>query len=94
MELNLREKQKLAKITAKKYQRAGKKGKTAILDTFIEQTGYARKYAIHILANEGKVQYQRNRVRLKAAHGSTRKRVYPRVYDQAVLDAPIPVWGF
>jgi len=92
MELNLKEKQKLTRITAKKYQRANKKDKTKILDTFIGQTGYVRKYAIHILANEGKVKYERNRVRLKAAHGNKKKRVYPRVYDQAVLDALIPVW--
>jgi hypothetical protein len=33
----------------------GKKSeKIKILFTFIEQTGYNRKYAIHILANEGK----------------------------------------
>src|SRR5215510_16244855 len=92
MELNLQEKQKLTKVTAKKYQRAKKKDKTKILDTFIGQTGYVRKYAIHILANEGKVKYERNRVRLKAAHASKKKRIYPRVYDQAVLDALIPVW--
>ena len=92
MELNLKEKQKLTRVTAKKYQRAQKKDKTKILDTFIGQTGYVRKYAIHILANEGRVKYERNRVRLKAAHGSAKKRVYPRVYDKAVLDALIPVW--
>jgi len=63
---------------------------------YIHRTDRIRtgKYAVHILANKGKVKYGRNRVRLKVAHGSKKKRVYPRVYDQAVLDAPIPVWGF
>ena len=77
MELNLKEKQKLTRITAKKYQWANKKDKTKILDTFIGQTGYVRKYAAHIFANEGKVKYERNRVRLKAAHGSKKKRGLP-----------------
>ena len=55
MELDLKERQKLTRVTAKNYRVAKKKDKRKILDTFTEQTGYGRKYAIHILANEGKV---------------------------------------
>jgi len=92
MELNLKERQKLAAITAKKYRIASKKGKSKILDTFIEQTGYDRKYAIHILANDGRIKGAVKKVRLKATHKSKTKRVYPCFYDSAVLAALVLIW--
>jgi transposase InsO family protein len=92
MELNLKERQKLTRLTAKKYQMASKRQKSTILDTFISQTAYQRKYAIHILANEGKLKSLRGKSRLKAAHGSKQKRVYTRVSDDAVRDALILIW--
>jgi hypothetical protein len=49
MELSLKEKQKLTAVTAKNYRAAKKKEKGKILDAFTGQTGYGRKYAIHIL---------------------------------------------
>ena len=92
MELTLKERQKLTRITARKYRTARKGEKTKILDTFTEQTGYDRKYAIHILANEGTVKAAGKHIRLKVTHKSTRKRVYPVIYDKAVQDALIPIW--
>ena len=87
MELDLKERQKLTRVTAKKYRLSGKKGKTKILDTFIEQTGYGRKYAIHILANEGKVKQVGKKLKVKITHEAKKKRVYPVVYGKDVLDA-------
>ena len=93
MELNLKERQKLTAITARKYRIAKKKDKTKILDIFIEQTGYtSRKYAIHILANESRIKGAVKKVRLKATHKSKKKRVYPRFYDKAVLVALALIW--
>ena len=92
MELSLKERQKLTAVTAKKYRTADKRKKTKILDTFIEQTGYGRKYAIHILANEGRVKPAGKWVRLKIAHNSKKKRVYPVIYGKAVQDALAPIW--
>jgi len=92
MELNLKERQKLTRITAKKYRTAKKKDKTKILDTFIEQTKYGRKYAIHILANEGKIKSYKKNIKLKTTHRSDKKRVYPRFYDDAVKNALVPIW--
>jgi len=93
MELTLKERQKLTKITARKYRKAKKKGKTKILDTFIEQTGYGRKYAIHILANEGKVKSVGKKLRVEITHKNKQKRVYPVIYGQDVLEALKPIWG-
>jgi len=92
MELNLKERQKLTAITAKNYRSADKKGKTKILDTFIEQTGFARKYAIYILANEGRIKGAVKNVRLKATHKSKTKRAYPLFYDKAVQVALALIW--
>jgi transposase InsO family protein len=92
MELTLKERQKLTWITAKKYRNATRGEKTRILDTFIDQTGYDRKYAIHILVNEGVSRLVKGNIRLKAAQGTGKKRLYKRVYDETVRDALIPIW--
>jgi transposase InsO family protein len=92
MELTLKERQKLTRLTARKYQAARRREKSAILDTFISQTGYGRKYAIHLLVNEGKIKPEGKRIRLKTAAGSAKKREYPRLYDDAARDALAPLW--
>jgi len=91
MELTLKERRKLTRVTAGKYRKVGKREKTAILDTFVEQTGYGRKYAIHLLANEGKCRAIGG-TKLKAAHAGGRRRVYERIYDDEVLDTLVPIW--
>jgi transposase InsO family protein len=92
MELTLQERKKLTRLTARKYQKCGKREKTAVLNTFISQTGYERKYAIHLLANEGKVTFTHRAARFKAAHRSGHRRIYQKVYDAAVLDALTRIW--
>ena len=92
MEFTLKERQKLTRKTAEEYRLSTKKTKTKILDTFIKQTGYGRKYAIHILANEGKVKYAGKKLKVKITHGAKKKRVYPVVYGKDVLDALKPIW--
>jgi hypothetical protein len=92
MELNLKDRQKLTRVTAKKYRLSTKKEKSKILDTFIGQTGYGRKYAIHILANEGKAKAAGKRLKAVITHTTKRKRVYPVIYGKEVLEALEPVW--
>ena len=88
----MKERQKLTRVTAKNYRVAKKKDKSKILDTFTEQTGYGRKYAIHILANEGKVKVVRKKLKVKITHKSWVKRVYPVIYGKDVLEALEPIW--
>ena len=92
MELNLKDRKKLTQVTAKNYQKAKKSVKSKILDTFISQTGYERKYAIHLLANEGSVKFIGKNLKAKASQKSRKKRVYARIYDDAVRDALLPIW--
>jgi hypothetical protein len=54
MGLKMQEKKALTGEVSKRYQKAKKKEKTKILDEFVKNTGYNRKYALHILANWGK----------------------------------------
>jgi hypothetical protein len=61
MELTLKERQKLTRLTATNYRKAKKRGKSAVLDTFIAQTGHERKYAIHLLSRERKRQLRSRR---------------------------------
>ena len=92
MELKLKDKQKLTAVTAKKYRTAKKSEKTKILFTFAEQTGYNRKYAIHLLANEGKFKTVNKELKAKITHKRIRKRMYHVTYDKAVLDALALIW--
>jgi hypothetical protein len=91
MELTLKERKKLTRVTAGRYRKAAKREKTAILDTFVEQTGYERKYAIHLLANEGRCRTD-GKAKLKTTHAGGRKRVYEKTYGGDVLDALVPIW--
>jgi IS30 family transposase len=84
MGLSMHEKKALTREVSKRYQKAGKKEKTNILDELVKTTGYNRKYALHILANLGKtstVHLCGKTVRLKASprkrkKGGGRKPVY------------------
>jgi len=92
MELTVKEKQKAVAIMAPRYQKARKKQKGAILNEFIELTGYGRRYASYVLRNHGK------KVRINATtvvQGDVRKsftRKKPKVYDTAVEDALKKIW--
>jgi len=88
----LKDRKKLTAVTARKYGTAEKKKKTKILDTFIEQTGFNRKYAIHILANEGRIKPAGKKVRAKITHKIKKKRVYPVTYDKAAQEALALIW--
>ncbi|MDR1970626.1 MAG: transposase, partial [Treponema sp.] len=94
----MKSKQALTNETAKRYRTAGRKGKTKILDEFVENTGYCRKYALHILANWEKMRFARldgERVKLKA--GKTRKRkkrAGKPVYTPQDIEALKAVWDF
>jgi hypothetical protein len=91
MGLTMNERKSLVRETARRYQRAGKKQKGYILEEFLHSTGYNRKYAIHILANEGKTSWTRRSdeavgLRMKASYrgGKRHKAGRKRVYDEAL----------
>jgi hypothetical protein len=92
MELQLQDRKKLTQVTAKTYQKAKKSMKSTILDTFIDQTGYERKYAIHLLANEGRAPFIGKNLKAQASRKSRKKRVHVTMYDDVVREALVPIW--
>ena len=99
MGLTMNERKSLVRETARRYQRAGKKQKGYILEEFLHSTGYNRKYAIHILANEGKTSWTRRSdeavgLRMKASYrgGKRHKAGRKRVYDEALCTSVLKIW--
>jgi len=76
--------EKIDTVYRQRIQESLKREKTAILNTFISQTGYERKYAIYLLANEGKPRFMQKSVRLATAHASGSRCIYEKIYDSTV----------
>jgi hypothetical protein len=90
-------KKTLADITGPRYRKAGKAGKSVMLDEFCATTGYNRKYAITLLRHAGKTQLRRvgkETVNVKITAQSRQKRVYQRFYDTTVERAVLDIWEF
>jgi len=92
----MKEKKAVIRETAARYQKAEKKGKTKILDEYIELTKYNRKYASWILRNWGKAVFIRIKgklVKLVAGEIKNKKRRNkPKKYNHTVLKAIIKIW--
>jgi hypothetical protein len=72
----MQQKKALTREVSKRYQQAGKKEKTAILDELVKITGSNRKYLLHKLANWGKtttVRLDGKAVKLEATPRRRRK---------------------
>ena len=57
MGLDMRTRKKICAEIFKRYQKAGKKGKTKILDEYVQTLGYSRDYLANLLSNWGKTRY-------------------------------------
>jgi hypothetical protein len=84
MGLTMRQRKAVTSRMHDRYRAANKRRKGLILDEFIHLTGYARKYAIDLLRQEGP------RRKALAAGGGPRGR--PRRYDGAVMKALTWLW--
>jgi len=92
MRLTVKEKQKAARITAARYQKASKKKKGAILDEFIALTGYDRCYASYLLKNHGRKVWINNKVIVVGDIRKRHKRQRQRTYCDDVLRALKHIW--
>ncbi len=71
--MNLVSRRELTKAVRNRYWCASKEDKIKMLDEFVKNTGYHRKYALALV---------HNRVPRRAATGRRRKRIYtPEVVD-------------
>ena len=57
MGLDMKTRKKICGEIFKRYQKAGKKGKTKILDEYAPTLNYNRDYLAYLLTNWGKTQY-------------------------------------
>jgi hypothetical protein len=98
MGLSMNVKKALTGELAPHYRKAGKKEKSKILDEFVRQTGYNRKYALHILTRWGKATFltmDGKAVKLKAGTAKRRKGCgrKPR-YGPEVIASLKAIWAF
>lgn len=96
MGLIMKEKKAVSREVAKRYQRARKKGKSKILDEFVQLTGYVRCYARYILRNWGRKIVLRaktgQRIILIGDRRIKSRRQKERIYNQKVLTALKKIW--
>jgi hypothetical protein len=94
------QKKALTREVSKRYQQAGKKEKTGILNELVKTSGYNRKYLLHILANWGNtttVSLSGKTVRLKASpskrkKGGGRKPVYSDEFTAVLRNIWVFFW--
>jgi hypothetical protein len=98
MGLSMSQKKALTREIYTRYRKAGRKDKQAILDEFIQTTGYNRKYAIRLLGSFGKtwvVTLSGKNLKLKAA--APRRpgnRKGKTIYTRETVDRLKKLWAF
>lgn len=93
MVLTMSEKQSVTRELVRRYVRADRKGKAAIISQVVELTGYNRSYATWRLRNaDRRLSVSGKPGLLVEAADRTAVRARPRVYDERVLVALKRVW--
>jgi hypothetical protein len=95
MELSMKSRKELTEVTARRYRRCGRRGKSTMLDEFVASTGYNRAYAGLLLRR-----YRAKRVtsapqggvRLVATKTPRHAGGRPAVYDREVARAVEQLW--
>lgn len=90
--LNMQERRVLVKAFARPYQRGSKKEKGEILEGFVEQTGYVRRYAARLLRQHGRVVRAGPRVSLRGDVQCRVQRTRRKTYDEPVVQALKKIW--
>lgn len=89
----MKERKRIAEATAGRYRKAGKKEKGAILNEFVELTGFARSYAALVLRNQGRVVPVNRKLRVRGDVGKRlARRGRGRTYDEQTVKALVQVW--
>ena len=89
----MKERKRIAEATAGRYRRERKREKTAILNEFVELTGFARSYAALVLRNHGRVVQVNPQLRVRGDVSKKLRRPGRRPdYDEPVVKVLIKVW--
>lgn len=89
----MKERKRIAEATAGRYRKAGKKERGAILNEFVELTGFARSYAALVLRHQGRVVPVSRQLRVRGDVG--KKLARPGrgpTYDEQTVKVLIQVW--
>lgn len=95
MELSMKSRKELTEVTARRYRRCGRKGKTAILDEFVASTRYNRAYAALLLRryrNKRLTSSSKGGVRLVATKARRHAGGRPALYTREVAAAVEQLW--
>lgn len=90
MELSLRTRKEVTRVTARSYRCSGRKGKAAILSEFVCSTGYNRAYAAPLLRNyrtEGVRTASTGSLRIVATKTYRHAEGRPAIYGRGVAAA-------
>ena len=88
----MKQRQAVTKVTAKRYQQAGKKEKKQILDEFCRTTGYHRCYARWVLRHQGQRVQIKPTLVLEGDVQQRQRRTKARIYDDRVAQALVQLW--
>jgi len=105
MRLDMQTRKNICGKIYKRYQKAGKKGKSRILDEYTKTLECNRDYLAHLLANWGKTRYAvkggksvkyvaKPPVQSRCKGPGGKKRGRPEKYHAAFVKALIAVWEF
>src|SRR5439155_26287769 len=93
MRLTRKKRKRIGEATAGSYRRARKKEKTAILNEFVELSGFERSYAALVLRNHGRVVTVNAKLRVSGNVGKKLRRPGRRPdYHESVVKVLIKVW--
>ena len=88
----MKQRQAVTKVTAKRYQEAGKREKKQMLDEFCRTTGYNRCYARWVLRHQRQRLAVGRGVVVEADLQRRQKRIKARTYDEPVQRALVQIW--
>lgn len=89
----MKERKRIAEATGGRYRKAGKKEKGAILNEFVELTGFARSYAAMVLRNQGRVVPVSRQLRVRGDLGKKLpRRGRGPTYDEQTVKVLVQVW--
>jgi hypothetical protein len=98
MGLQMGERKALTREVAGRYRAASKKEKSAILDEFVKNTGYNRKYALRVLNRKTVpavlVVVNGKTVKLKPAKRKRKVRAGKKIYTDDVIASLRLIWNF
>jgi hypothetical protein len=98
MGLQMSEKKALTQEVTTRYRAASKKEKSAILNEFVKNTGYNRKYALRVLGRktmrEVLVKVDGKTVKLKPSKRKRKVRQGKKIYTDEVVASLRLVWNF